>query len=79
MKDAVHVVRDPNNDKHELNSIHERVVADDSILPKLDPETSREHEKTVIPHTVKAINGPELLKEMGFVEAGRGEVIWLST
>jgi len=79
LKNAVHVVRDPINDDHELCGIHERVVADDSILPKLDPETLKKQERIATPHPVQATNGPELLKELGFVEVSEGEVIWLST
>jgi hypothetical protein len=77
LKNALHVVHSIRRDTkpHEMHAIHERVVADNAILPRLADETLREN-VVYSPHPVTAKNGPELLAQLGFSEGTEGEIIW---
>lgn len=80
LEGALTVVKDVDMKDHrdrDISSIHERLVADDSILPKLQDELDRSWQKKVpSPHPVIANNGPEMMREFGFEESTQGEVIW---
>lgn len=87
LRGSVHIVRDPYhaNDRRECfpdRVAHERLVADDAILPQLDEETPRPGPSDVdglrSPHPITAHNGVELLAQFGYKEAPRGTVIWTS-
>lgn len=85
LQGAVHIVQDPHHVDEESESIqsgitHERLVADDAILPTLEEETPRpgapNDEQLPSPHPVTAHNGAELLAQLGYEEAPKGVVIW---